>query len=360
MLAACKNIIIIVLLLLLASCSSAEYKEALRAYESAKSSQNIQQLTAALSTLARLAPDEYQVEFVKTKKAKILLEQAQNYQAQNNNYAAYLASHQSYRSIPNQAAKDILVSTGDTLSPLLQAKNSIDHSFEYRPKQLTKLFEKYRVLPVDEWDLIEVNSSVTKLSKAIKELQKAHELVIPNISELEVALLQTVIAEQIIIVSKARDYFSNLALYHSAEVLKALNIELSNESSTLLSLVRTKFAKKSMEPSFLKANSHFLPFQELIENMSLAANLSKKDIHADWYENWINIVNATLEPSDNFENYPIKKSYRNKQLDVYLNKNRISIPILSEAYSDKSALYKNLPTIVSLTEKLQLDKALLI
>jgi hypothetical protein len=360
MLAACKNIIIIVLLLLLASCSSAEYKEALRAYESAKSSQNIQQLTAALSTLARLAPDEYQVEFVKTKKAKTLLEQAQDYQSQNNNYAAYLASHQSYRSIPSQAAKNILVSAGDKLYPLLQAIISIDHSFESRPKQLTKFFEQYSDLPVEEWDLIKVNTSVTQLSKALKELQKAHELLIPSDDSLDVELLQAAIEAQIIIISEARDYFSNLALYHSAKILKALNSELSNESSTLLSLVRTKFAKKTMEPSFLKANSHFLPFQELIENMSLAANLNKKDIHADWYQHWINIVNTTLEPNDNFENYPLKKNYRNKQLDVYLNKNRISIPILSQAYSDKSALYKNFPAIITLTEKLQLDKALLI
>jgi hypothetical protein len=100
-----KSFLLIISLFLLTSCSSAEYQEALRLYEIAKANKNIYQLNTALSTLAKLAPEEYQTEFVKVAKAKKLLEQAQYAQTQGNNYSAYLTSHDSYRSVPNGDSK---------------------------------------------------------------------------------------------------------------------------------------------------------------------------------------------------------------------------------------------------------------
>jgi hypothetical protein len=360
MLASCKNIILTTILLLLTSCSTPEYKEALRAYELAKSTQDVQKLTIALSTLATLAPDEYQAEFIKAEKATTLLEQAKAYQSQQNNYAAYLSSHASYRSIPNEAAKRILISSGDKLFPLLKAKASIEHSFQTRPKQLAQLFKQYSKLPVGDWDLIKVNASVAQLSKAVIALQKALDLIPMESNIPEIALWQKTIEHQITIVIKARDYFSNLALNHSANSLKILNNNLSAESSKLLSLLRSNFAKESMKPSFIKAKNKYVTFQNLIENLSLAANLSTRDIHVDWYSDWKKIELATLSPKGDFENYPLKKEERNRQLDTYLELNKIDIPRLDAEFSHKEDFYKKFPEIISLTEKLNMDKALLI
>lgn len=358
--ARCKNIVLITVLLLLTSCSSAEYKEALRAYELAKLAQDIQQLTITLSRLATLAPKEYKTEFIKAEKAITLLEQAKVYQTQKNNYAAYLSSHESYRSIPNYAAKKILISSGESLFPLLKAKFSIDHSFQSRPKQLTKLFEQYSTLPVDNWNLIKVNAAVAQLSKAAIELQKALVLTPLHTKIPEISLWQEAITHQISIVIKARDYFSNLALNYSANRLKKINNNLSTESSNLLSLVRSTFAKESMQSSFLKAKNQYAPFQRLIENLSLAANLSTKDIHVDWYSPWKDIELATLDPKGDFENYPLKKQERNKRLEAYLDIDRINIPRVDAEFNHKEGFYEKFPEIISLTEKLNTDKALLI
>lgn len=360
MLVSGKNIILISVLLLLISCSTPEYKEALRNYELAKSTQDIQKLTIALSTLATLAPDEYHAEFIKAEKATILLEQAKASQSQHNNYEAYLSSHASYRSIPSYAAKKILVSSGDKLFPLLKSKTSVEQSFQTRPKQIAQLFEQYRKLPVENWDLIKVNATVAQLSKTTIELQKALYLVPMESNIPEISLWQIAIEHQISIVIKAREYFSNLALSYSANSLKELNNDLSAESSKLLSLVRSNFAKETMKPLFIKAKNEYATFQSLIENLSLAANLSTKDIHVDWYSDWRSIELATLFPKGDFENYPLKKDDRNIQIDKYLDISRIDIPCLDAEFSRKENFYKKFPKIMSLVEKLNWDKELLI
>ena len=356
----CKHILQIMVLLLLTSCSSAEYQAALSAYQSAKLTQNLEQLTGALHTLAKLAPEKYQAKYVKAEQAKVLLEQAFSHQAEKNDYAAYLSSHASYRGVPNAAAKKILIRSGESLLPLLQAKISIDNSFQYRPAQLTQLFEKYSLLPVSDWNLIEVNSTIEHLSRAIEALQAADDLAIQNNKIEEIDAWQSAIAEQISMVTIARDYLTNLALYHSAKILKKMNNDLSAESTKLLALVQQKLAKSSMQPAFLSARNQYAPFQSLIVNLSLAANLSVKDKHIDWYQHWHNLELATLEPTDEFRNYPIGKSSRNTQLDAFLNRNKIKLPILTAAFNNKSAFEQQFPKIIALTAKLQTDKALLI
>ena len=358
----CKNLVLVISLLLLTSCSSAEYKEALRLYELAQSSKNIHQLTNALSTLAKIAPETYQAEFIKVESAKKQLEQAQNFQAKGDNYSAYLTSHDSYRSVPSADSKKILISSGKTLFPFLKAQFSIDKSFQRRPQDLTALFKKYNELPIKQWNLIEVNNAVEQLSKAVIELNSALALIENDILKTkvsEVSLWQTAIENQIDIVVKARDYFSNLARYRSANILIKLNKTLTIESIKLLSLVRPKFAKESMQSSFLKANSEYEPFQNIMVNVSLAENLSAKDIHVFWYQSWKDIEVATLEPEGVFSNYPIKSQNRKIQLLEFLDKSRISVPLLTENFYSQTVLKQKIPQLTMLTNKLKEDKALL-
>ncbi len=363
MLTGYKSFLLVILLLLLTSCSSAEHQEALRLYEIAKANNNIHQLTTALSTLAKLAPEDYQAEFIKVTKAKKQLEQAQNAQTQGNNYSAYLSSHDSYRSVPNGESKKILISSGKALLPILKAQLAINKSFQYRPKQLTTLFKTYSQLPISKWNLIKVNNSVEQLGKAIIELNKALvqiEIATSTITIPEVSPWQITIENQMIMVTQARDYFANLARYHSAAELIKLNQALTTESTTLLSLVRPELAQESMYKAFLKANNQYAPFQNLIANISLAENLSVKDIHTIWYESWQNIEIATLAPEGGFEHYPTGSKKRARQLTTYLDKSNINIPSLAENFQNKAALSQKLPQLMILTEKLIEDKGLLL
>ena len=341
------------------SCTSPEYKAALKSYQLAKSTKNIEQLAQALTTLARKSPEQYQAELKKVKQAQALVKQAINFQAQHDDYAAYLASHESYRSIANTAAKQILISTGKKLFPILQAKLNIDKSFNYRPQQLRKMFKRYQQLPINEWDLIAVNSTVEQLSKSIHALNKALKSIKLNTSSVDTTHWQSTILHQITLVTNARDYFSNLAKYQGAKALKTLNDKLRDESITLLSLVRPKLAKESMQPLFLKAQNNYAEFEALIENLSLAENLSKKDIHIAWYQHWHNIEKAILMPEGDLSLYPAKSLEVNKQLATFLDKDKIAVPKFNEVFYSQSIMIKDSGFLLPLTEKLNIDKALL-
>ncbi|MGB1263749.1 MAG: hypothetical protein ACPG52_12625, partial [Cognaticolwellia sp.] len=296
----CQITIIIVSVFLLMSCTSPEYKAALTQYQLAKSTQNIEQLVQALTTLANLAPEKYQAELLKVEHAQYSLKQALSHQAQHDDYAAYMASHASYRNVPNTAAKRVLIKAGKTLFPLLQAQLNLEHSFSFRPQQLTPMFEKYSRLPINDWDLITVNNTIEQLSKSIHALNKALKSVKLNNSTVKTTQWQSAIAQQLALVTDARNYFANLARYQGAKKLQTLNNNLRTESIKLLSLVRPKLAKESIQPAFIKAKNSYAPLQGLIENLSLAANLSKKDIHIAWYQHWHNIETTILMPEGDF------------------------------------------------------------
>lgn len=359
----CIGILLVISLLLITSCTSAEHKEALRLYQSAISSKNIHQRATALTTLAKLAPEKYQAELTKVKKAKALLLQAQQYQAQNDDYSAYLSSHASYRSIPSVDGKKILVSTGKVLLPFLKAQLNIDKYFQFLPKKLTPLFNKYSELPVSNWDLIKVNKVVEQLSKAVIELNNAIALLenekvktmIPDVS-----LWKKSLENRLYITVQARNYFANLARYRSARILFKLNDKLTFESSNLLSLVRPKLAQESMQSSFQKAQSEYADFQNITANISLAENLNVKDIHAIWYKNWQSLELATLEPKDEFANYPINSSNRDRLLTAFINEKKIRIPVLTESFYDKAEMNQEYHQLTKLTDALKKDKALLL
>lgn len=186
------------------------------------------------------------------------------------------------------------------------------------------------------------------------------EIATSSIEISELSSWQSAIANQMIMVTNARDYFSNLARYHSATELTKLNQTLSAESIKLLSLVRPKLAQESMYKSFQQANDQYAPFQNLIANISLAENLSVKDIHIIWYENWQNIELAILEPKNEFKNYPAESKKRARQLATYLGKSNINIPILTDSFDNQMALSQKQSQLMKLNNKLKEDKALLL
>lgn len=361
MLARCKGTLLVISLLLITSCTSAEHKEALRLYELARSSKDIQQLTIALNTLAQLAPEKYQAELAKAQKAKKLLEQAQQHQTQGDDYSAYLSSHESYRSIPSFDSKQILLSSGKVLLPLLKAQLSIDKSLNIHTNTFQQEIDKYNYLPIRDWNVIDVNSNIEKLSIAIKESAIAYawatkinsqEHSIPNLGA-----WQSSVRKHQILLTELRKKFVGLAQYHSAKLLLRLNNNLTTESKKVLALVRPKLAKESMQKSFNKSQELYASFQNIIENIALAENLSHKDKHADWYIDWHDLEKKILEPQGNFKDYPMNREYRNKQLLKYLNNNKAQLTLLTEAYNSK--FNQEFGAIVELTSKLKKDKLLI-
>lgn len=358
-----KNIWVAISLSFLIACTSPEYKQALADYELAKSTKDLKKLSLALKTLAYIAPDEFQNESIKVKEAHSHLQIAEAQLKLGNSYAAYIASHDSYRSVSNPAAKKILISSGKTLLPILKAQLNIDKSFQFLPKHLTPLLSRYSELPLAQWDIIEVNTAVEQLSEAIIVLNRALILIEneePARKIPELSLWQNSIENQLYITAQARNYFSNFSRYHGAKRLIGLNEQLTADSIKLLSLVRPQLAKESMKPSFKKAQNQYADFQDIIANISLAENTNTKDIHAVWYENWQSIEADILEPKGNFANYPVKSSTRQRQLTAFMNKEKIKIPMLSKTFYDKAKLNQKYHQLTKLINALKEDKALLL
>ncbi len=363
MLYRCKYIVVVFSLLILVSCTSPEYKKALADYEVAKTEQNLKQLSLALKTLTSIAPDKFQSEFIKVEKAHLHLQTAENELQLGNNYAAYIASHNSYRSIPNSAAKNILIKAGKELLPLLKATLSIEKYLNIQTKELQQKIEQQSKLSISDWNLITVNNNIEQLSIAYNELETAANLLlifdeenhnIPNLYNWQRAL-----AEQQQLLKKVRHHFANVAQYHSANLLKTLNDNLTSESIKLLSLVRQEFAKESMQKKFIQSQDHYSEFQNIVENVALAENLTNKDKHANWYQKWQNLEKSILEPKGNFKNYPIESKDRNKKLLTYLDIEIIQLPSLTSAFNSEVIFNNNFNDIIELTDKLKIDKTLI-
>lgn len=358
-----KIICILLLFFSLTSCSTAEYKEAILSYEEAQKTHILPHLVLALRKLAQIKPQKYDKKLAVAEKAQSQLRQAQMYYTQNDIYSAYLLSHDSYRNLPSIENKELLIESGKKLFTLLRVEMSIEDSYQNRPLLLTEFFNNYRDLDVEKWNLVDVNSLIEQLTKSIIELNSALDILKSTDSYLllpEISQWENGIEEQLRIVTQARDYLPNIARYRSANILLELNNALSVESIELLSLVRSNMAKEAVQPSFIKAQQTYHPYFRLMENISLATNLSKRDIHVSWYEEWRNIEKGVLHPQGIFSNYPVQADNRSKQLKRIIEKNTPSPIFIGDGFTKKFDFSRHYPTINALIEKLKRDKSLLL
>lgn len=349
--------------ILLISCSSAEYNEALLTYEQAQKSHKLSELVSALKKLAELKPQQYQEQLTIAEQAQIKLTQAHEYLAQEDDYLAYLSSHDSYRSLPSIESKDVLVKSGKKLITLLKIKRLIDDSHRDHSLMRTALYEKYHNLPINDWDLIEVNKSVNQLSKNISQLKSAlngmkNSAIISSLAEMP--LLQSGVEEQLRVTIQARDYLPKLAKHRSASVLNELNKTITEESIELLFHFRSDMAKRSIQPSLIKARETYSPFQNLVTNLSLATNIYSGDKHADWFNDWREIEIDVLEPEGEFSNYPLQNKKREKKLNQFTGVNITKSFDTGDGFTDIDNLNPKYPMIDVLIKKLAMDKSILL
>ena len=145
-------------LLFLSGCNKIELYYAEKAYSEAIHTQEFKPVLTVLKKLAVLQPQNYKSKLEAAEVAIIQFEDAHKYLEKGDYYLAYIASHDSYRTIPTKLGKKILLKRGEKLSYVTDAQLDIAKSFDSLPKAILTITEKYQQQPVLEWDLIEVNT----------------------------------------------------------------------------------------------------------------------------------------------------------------------------------------------------------
>ena len=146
----------------------------------------------------------------------------------------------------------------------------------------------------------------------------------------------------------------------AAEVLFKLNQSLTTESTKLLSLVRVSMAEDAVRPLFFNAYKEYQPYQQVVENISLASKLTNKDLHAKWYKDWAKLENSVLAPGEDFAKYPQNSRKRVEQLNSFLQVNLMSLNSVKDKVLNEDKLKQISPKINEIVEKLKRDKSLLI
>lgn len=351
---------LILSLLLLVGCSRIDLHLAEKQYEQAKATNQAEPIIAALSTLAMLAPEVYQAKLNLAQTAVIKLHEAKLYIANSNYYLAFIASHESYRALPTIKSKKILIKTGVKIRYLLDAQASIVKSFQHLPKSIPALLSKYENKPALEWDLIEVNSVIEQLvssAKAIKRSLTIIDLEKGASLSAEIKQWQLAIQHQLQMINDIQKYLIHLALHKSAKVLEDINIQLTQESINLLSLVRESLAEDAMRPNFNKANESYQPYYDLNENLALASSSSRGNRHATWYHHWHNIELQVLATSSSFSEYPLTFTERAKQLKIY--KEKLVLPNVNKGFLNLDSFIGGHQAVYSLIDKLHRDRMIL-
>lgn len=349
-------------ILLLGGCSKVDLHFAEKAYQEAKVSQNSKATITVLTTLAVLSPEEYQSQLDSAKIAITQLQQAKLYLAKNNYYLAYLNGHGSYRSFPTQESKAVLLEAGANIRYVVDVHANIVKSFTYLPKLITDILVKYQNQPVLEWDIIEINTVIGQLGKAASVMNRSLAIIEHEQSKLafpEIETWQAGINNQLAIVNKIQTHLINIALCSSANMLEKLNVQLSEDSSNLLSLVREALAEEAMRPNFIKAKEEYEPYANLNANLSLASSLAQRNTHAKWYSDWKSIEVQVLEGGDSFSDYPMLFADRAKQLSVFKKEVKKLMPNIKQGFSSLDLFMSNYETIYDLIDKLNRDRMIL-
>jgi hypothetical protein len=348
---------------LIIGCTSPEYDAAIDSYREAKASHLLKPLVVALKKLSKLNPEKFQNELNIAKNAQVKLKEAESYLLNNEFLLAYLASHDSYRTLFSFESQAILIQSGKSFLPIFQAHKNFEYLLEDHFNRLSQEIENYRQSPVQEWDLVALNQLLIRLSESDKALKDS--LIVIKNQQLYLSIQglvgwQSSIENQHKIVKQTLDYLISLARYRSANLLLTLNRILAEKSRKLLSIYRVaESAKYNMQHYFVKAQQQYYPYKILVENVSLATQLSQKDIHASWYVKWNELESFILEPKGLFEYYPQSAEGRAEQIHQLLRDNNLNPPDLAQLSINDNFKEKH-PTIYSLIEKLKKDYALLI
>jgi hypothetical protein len=355
-----KQIVATLSFVFMLGCSSDEYLQAEVSYLKAKSTHNIHQLVTTLTVLARLASDEYSPLLLKAKQAKGKLLESQKYIEQENYYLAYLSSHDSLHKLYSNESKEVLVKSGSALLPLLSAKKKFDKLYQHPLVALTPL-SHYKETPIADWDLLELNARLNKLSENIITLESSINTIKTidtsslNSLSSELLLIEFRIKNQLLQIKQTQDYLINLALYRNAKLLITLNHKLSAESFSISQVFSKKKTNIAMRPFINKSKNKYASNKNVIENIFFAASSKAKKRHMVWFSEWKRLEKEIFEPTDGFVNYSLNTKHRDDQLNIYVNDNIIQLPVIDKETTHPMDIFKENKTIHILIEKLAKD-----
>jgi hypothetical protein len=355
-----RNFTITLLLALLAGCLQIDIYLAKQDYEKAQLLSDPAAIIEALTRLALLNPAEYQFKLQEAKSALAKVKQAESYILEGNHFLAFIESYDSYRALPMDTSKKILLQSGGEIRYLLDAHSHISSSFEVVPKSIPKIIGNYENVSVTEWDLIELNGVIEKLVQSRKALNRSLKIIERN-NSLDVFpalnLWWSALKRQERMIDETQMYIINFALHKSASVLEQLNIQLTDESSNLLSLVRERLAEDAMRPNFVRAIDQYQPYFDLNENLALASSPLRNNTHAPWYRDWHRIEEKVLEPNIAFSQYPDGFNQRAEYL-IQVKKKLLS-PDLNQGYASMHDFMESHKVVYDLIHKLNRARMIL-
>jgi len=282
--------------------------------------------------------------------------------AEGDLYIAYLASHESYRALPTIESKTTLIEIGTKLRYVIDVNTNVVASFESLPQKIPDLLLKYQNLPVLEWDIIETNAVIEQLGKSAKALKRslvAIERAEESNSVAEISKWKIGIDNQLEMITKTQKHLINIALYGGASLLERLNVQLTEDSINLLSLVRENLAEAAMRPYFIQAQKEYEPYANLAVNLSLASSTTQRNTHAQWYQHWSLIETQVLEGDNSFSDYPKLFSNRATQLRLFKEEAQKIVPDLNRGFSSLSLFMDEYNIMYALIEKLNEDQMIL-
>ena len=189
--------------------------------------------------------------------------------------------------------------------------------------------------------------SVKSINYAIAIIEREQS----NVPFLAYELWLTAIKAQRAKITQIQNYLIQLALYRSAKLLTQLNVELTEKSLNVLSLVRESLAKEAMEPYFIKANKAYQPYYDVNENLALVSSLNQRNSYAAWYKDWNRVEKSTLVVTEAFSNYPKNFDGRARELSTFTQNE--AIIVLNRENSNLQIFMNKNPAIKRLIEKLK-------
>lgn len=355
-----KLFILLFIINSLSACISEEHAQEKAHYKKAKQSRELKAQIQALEVLANLEPKVYQSELLQAQEARLFLEKSIEFQAQQNGYQSYQLAHNSYRTFTNKEARKQLIVSGKQFTNLIKIHDLMKKSYQLLPEDLFKQLNHYSELPVIEWNVVDFNKLLQRLTQSSLELSRVHSLINNTNYPQDIDLWLSFVKQQAHAVADARNYLVSKAINASAKELLAHDKALTQEAIKLLAYVKPEVAMNGLQPKFNEAFMQYHPYQELMQNIYLAISSSGKKHTVDWYQEWEKTEKSVLMRAGEFSQYTASSKYRRYIITKITLENTTSLPNNESSLSSVQRFIGASKTVQSFLNKLIQDKAFLL
>ncbi len=355
------KLFIIILSVINFACTPTKHELALNDYQQAIDEKNLPRVISTLTSLTNLAPEKYQEDLNRFKKADEELNNAKHHLKNSNFYLAYLCAHDSFHNFPSPENKVVLITSGKVMLKILRAESALKEYTKTIPTSLKETVLSYNDIKVSDWDLVKLNQLLEDINTNLFQLDKALAVIRNNnvnTYSQEFTLWEQSIQQQKEYITLLKTHLINEGLSQSSVELQKLNQELITNTRELLSLVRENMAINALQPIFFKAQQVYQAYLITNENISLAAYFGKRNQHSAWYDDWHQLEEGTLVMPSPLSEYLNNIKERSNKFNNYIKKGQHSL-----ASIESSTFTYNITTpfiVKNLIEKVKKDKIMLL